>query len=917
MIGITSYGAYIPKLRLERMAIVQAMGWFAPAIMMVAQGERSMCYWDEDAVTMAVAAARECLVGQDKNAVEGLFLGSTTLPFADRQNAGIVATALNLPSSMLTSDFTASQKAGSTALLTALETVQGGARHSILVTASDRRETRTAYFYEMWYGDGAAALMVGDQEVIAEFKGAYTVSYDFVDHYRAAGRAYDYVWEERWARDEGYAKIIPEAVNGLLNKLGLSMKQVDHLIFPCIFTAEHKKIAHLLGARPETVADTLFEVCGETGTAHPLLMLAQILERAQPGEKIIVAGFGQGCNALCFEVTEAIRRLAPRGGVSGALAHKKSTGNYAQWLKFRDLIAPEMGIRAEAPTQTAMTALWRKRKMLLGLVGGRCTKCDTPQFPQADICVNPACGAHHTQVEYAFADRPAKVKTFTGDLLAVSVDPPHKYGMVQFDDGGRMMADFTDCDFDELQVGLPVRMVFRKRSEDKQRGFVNYFWKATPTPDAAQEMARMRFDGQVAIVTGAGGGLGRAYALELARRGAAVVVNDLGGTRDGAGGGSASAADQVVAEITAAGGRAVANYDNVASPEGGQAIVDCALKHFGRLDILINNAGILRDKSFLKTEPEQWQAVLAVHLHGAYHVSRPAFAAMKAQGHGRILMTTSAAGLYGNFGQANYASAKMALVGLMNALKLEGKKYNIMINTLAPLAASRLTEDVMPPELFERAQPEYVVPMALYLCSAACETTGSIFNAGMGHFSRAAVLTGAAVKLDAGDGALPTVEEIAEHWARINDLGNAKELEDLGAATLDLMTPRAVAPAATPAAPQASGAAPAGVADLPGVFKRLAGTFKPDAAKGVEVIFQFAISGPGGGDWSLAIHDQRCELADGAHAKPTCTLKMAAADFGAMIGGQLPPMQAYTTGKLKIEGDIMKSQLIEKLFVLK
>ncbi|MBI5550640.1 MAG: SDR family NAD(P)-dependent oxidoreductase [Desulfobacterales bacterium] len=917
MIGITSYGAYIPKLRLERAAIVQAMGWFAPAIMMVAQGERSMCYWDEDAVTMAVAAARECLTGQDKQAVEGLFLGSTTLPFADRQNAGIVATALNLPSNMLTSDFTASQKAGSTALLTALETVQGGARHNILVAAADRRETRTAYFYEMWYGDGAAALMVGDQNVIAEFKGAYSVSYDFVDHYRAAGRAFDYVWEERWARDEGYAKIIPEAVNGLLKKLGLTMKDIDRLIFPCVFAAEHKKIAHLLGAAPEKVADTLHEVCGETGTAHSLLMLAQALETAQPGERLLVAGFGQGCNALCFEVTDAIRRLAPRGGVSAALAHKKSTGNYAQWLKFRDLIAPEMGIRAEAPTQTAMTTLWRKRQMLLGLVGGRCTQCGTPQFPKADICVNPACGAHHSQEDYEFADRPAKIKTFTGDLLAVSVDPPHKYGMVQFDDGGRMMADFTDCDFDELQVGLPMRMVFRKRSEDKGRGFVNYFWKATPTPDAAQEMAKIRFDGQVAIVTGAGGGLGRAYALELARRGAAVVVNDLGGTRDGAGSGSASAADQVVTEIVAAGGKAVANYDNVATPDGGERIVACALEHFGRLDILINNAGILRDKSLIKMEPEHWQAVQAVHLHGAYHVSRPAFAAMKANGYGRILMTSSAAGLYGNFGQANYASAKMALVGLMNALKLEGKKYNILVNTLAPLAASRLTEDVMPPELFERAKPEYVVPMALYLCSSACVATGNVFNAGMGHFSRAAMLTGAAVQLGAADGAIPTVEEIAENWDRINSLNGARELADLGAATLDLMTPRAVAPAATPAAAQASGAAPAGAVDLPGVFKRLAGTFKPEAAKGVDVIFQFTISGPGGGDWSLAIRDQRCELADGAHAKPTCTLKMAAADFGTMIGGQLPPMQAYTTGKLKIEGDIMKSQLIEKLFALK
>ncbi|WP_054032805.1 SDR family NAD(P)-dependent oxidoreductase [Desulfatitalea tepidiphila] len=912
MIGITSYGAYIPKLRLERTAIFQAMGWFAPALMMVADGERAMCNWDEDSVTMAVAAARDCLTGLDKRQVQGLFLASTTLPFDDRQNAGIVATALNLPDAILASDFTASLKAGTTALLTALETAQGGARNPILVAAADRRETRPASFYEMWCGDGAAALMVGDRDVIAEFKGSYTVSYDFVEHYRAAGRHFDYTWEERWARDEGYGKIIPEAVGGLLQKLGLTMADVDHLVFPCVFQAEHRNIAKKLGAAPEKVADNMHAVCGETGTAHSLLMLVRTLETARPGERIVVAGFGQGCNALCFEVTDAIADLPPRIAVSGHLARKKTTGNYTRWLKFRNLIQPEMGIRAEAPTQTAMTALWRKRKMLLGLVGGICRQCGTPQFPRMDICVNPECGAHHTQDDYEFADRPARIKTFTGDLLAVSVDPPHKYGMVQFDDGGRLMADFTDCDFEELQVGLPVQMVFRKRTEDEQRGFVNYFWKATPAPGAAEEMKRISLAGRVAVVTGAGAGLGRAYALELARRGAKVVVNDLGGARDGSGAGSSTPADQVVEAIRTAGGEAVANYDNVATPEGGERIVRAALEAFGRLDILINNAGILRDKSLIKMEPENWRAVLDVHLHGAYHVTRPAMAAMRDGGFGRILLTTSAAGLYGNFGQTNYAAAKMALVGLMNSLKLEGQKYNIKVNTIAPLAASRLTEDVMPPELFERAQPEYVVPMALYLCSEACDCSGAIFNAGMGYFSRAAVMTGPPVQLG-GDDTVPTVEDIADHWERINDLRGAKELVDLNAATVDLMTP-VQKPSPAAAGSEAKPAAAAGGVDVQAIFDGLAGTFKAEAAKGVDVVFQFLISGSGGGEWSCTIRDQTCSVARGRHDKPTCTLKMAAGDFGAMIGGRLPPMQAFTSGKLKIEGDVMKSQLIEKLF---
>ena len=788
MIGITSYGAYIPRLRLDRMAIYQAMGWFAPALAMVAQGERSMCNWDEDAVTLAVEASRDCLKGQDKKALDAVYLASTTLPFSDRQNAGIVAAALNLPQNLMTLDMTASQKAGTSALITALEAVRGGTKHRILVAASDRRETRAAYFYEMWFGDGAAALSVGDTDVIAEFKGSYSVSRDFVDHYRGAGHAVDYVWEERWARDEGYSRIIPEAVNGLMEQLGITISDVDRLVFPCVFKAEHRNIAKILGASPEILADTLHEVCGETGAAHSLLMLTAALESAKPGDRILAAGFGQGCDALYFVVTDDITRLSPRSGVKGSLSNKKTIDNYPKFLKFRNLIQTEMGIRAEAPSQTAMTALWRKNGMILGLVGGKCRACGTPQFPKMDICVNPGCDASHTQEDYEFSELPAIVKTFTSDLLAVSVDPPAKYGMIQFEAGGRFMADFTDCDMEDLVVGLPMKMMFRKRGEDKTRGFVNYFWKAVPIPGAREAMNRVSFKDRVAIITGAGAGLGRVYALELARRGAKLVINDFGGSRDGSGTGQSTPADRVVEEIKALGAEAVANYDNVATSDGGENIVRTALRAFGRVDILINNAGILRDKSFARMEPENWNSVLAVHLNGAYHVTRPAFQAMKDTGYGRILMTTSAAGLYGNFGQTNYSAAKMALVGFMNALKQEGLKYDIRVNTIAPLAASRLTEDVMPPEIFERSQPELVVPMALYLCSETCGETGVIYNAGMGYYSRAAILTGHGIQLAEGD-TPPTPEQIHRSWDAINDLAGAREMTHLTEALMAMMNP--------------------------------------------------------------------------------------------------------------------------------
>jgi NAD(P)-dependent dehydrogenase (short-subunit alcohol dehydrogenase family)/uncharacterized OB-fold protein/putative sterol carrier protein len=622
----------------------------------------------------------------------------------------------------------------------------------------------------------------------------------------------------------------------------------------------------------------------------------------------LVCGFGQGANALYFEVTDNITKLSGRNGVAGALASKKSTDNYLKWLKFRDLIKTEMGIRAEAPTQTATSVLWRKNKMLLGLVGGKCRECDTPQYPKADICVNPECGAFHSQEDYEFADVPAKVKTFTGDLLSVSVDPPAIYGMVQFDGGGRTVLDFTDCELDDIRVGLPVKMAFKRKGVDKERGFVNYFWKAVPVPGAAGEQDNIRFDDRVAVVTGAGAGLGEAYALELARRGAKVVVNDLGGARDGSGKGSASPADKVVDEIKAFGGEAVANYDNVAAPEGGENIVKTALDTFGRLDILINNAGILRDKSFIKMEPQNWQAVMDVHLNGAYHVTRPAMAAMKENNYGRIVMTTSAAGLYGNFGQTNYSAAKMALVGLMNTLKLEGKKYNIKVNTIAPIAASRLTEDVMPPELFEKSKPEFVAPMVMYLCGEDCKESGAIFNSGMGYFSRAAIFTGSTVQLGDPDNP-PTPEQIHANWNKINTMDGAQEMEDANTAIFALITPPAGESATEESTAREGG-------DVQAVFDNMMGSFKADAAAGVDVIFQFNISGPGGGEWYCVIKDSTCTVAKGSHEKPACTIKMSSADFLAMMGGQLPAMQAFTSGKLVIGGDVMKSQLLEKLFVI-
>jgi NAD(P)-dependent dehydrogenase (short-subunit alcohol dehydrogenase family) len=273
----------------------------------------------------------------------------------------------------------------------------------------------------------------------------------------------------------------------------------------------------------------------------------------------------------------------------------------------------------------------------------------------------------------------------------------------------------------------------------------------------------INFDDQVAIVTGAGGGLGRCYALELARRGARVVVNDLGGNPDGTGGAS-SPADDTVAAIRAAGGEAVASYDSVATADGGAAITRTALDTYGTVDIVINNAGILRDKSFVKLAEADLRAVVDVHLLGAFFVTQPAFQVMKEKGYGRLLFTSSAAGLFGNFGQSNYGAAKLGLAGLSNVLAIEGAKANITSNVIAPIARSRMSEELLG-TLSSRLDPELVMPLALYLVSAACDVTHEIFSVGGGRYAK--VFLGEGPGWFAGAGVHPTVEDVAAHLAEI------------------------------------------------------------------------------------------------------------------------------------------------------
>lgn len=476
MIGITSFGAYVPRYRLTRKTITSAIGWLNSSGV---PGEKAVANYDEDSVTMAVAAAIDCLHDAKRNSLDGMFLASVTAPYKERQNAGIAATALDLRPETRTADFTSSTKAGTAALLAGCDAVKAGSAKTLLVCASDCRVGKPGSMEEANYGDGAAAFLIGDSGVIASLEGNFSVSYDFTDRWRAEDEKFVHTAEDRWIRDEGYTKFIPQAVSGLMKKHGLAAKDVAKVIFPCIYTREHAAIGKTLGLGANQIQQEMLTTVGDAGTAHPLMMLVAALEEAKAGDKIIVASYGNGADALLFQVTADIEKAKNRRGIKKHLASKKELTNYEKYLSFRNVLPVEKGIRGETgPTQ--LTLVWRDRKGIMALYGSKCKRCGTPQYPSQRICVNPGCGATDEMEPYPFADKKARLFSYTSDSLAFSLSPPEIYGVIDFDGGGRFILDVTDAESEALKVDTPVEMTFRRRYTDDIHGICGYFWKATP-----------------------------------------------------------------------------------------------------------------------------------------------------------------------------------------------------------------------------------------------------------------------------------------------------------------------------------------------------------------------------------------------------------------------------------------------------
>lgn len=480
MIGITSYGAYVPWYRIDRTVIYGAMGWLNPVSLL--PGEKAVASYDEDSLTMAVNAAVDSLRGIDRSTIDGVYFASVSLPYKVRQNSAIIATALDLRPDIRTADFSSSTKAGTTALLAAWDAVKAGSAKRILVCASDCRPTRAGSSQQQAYGDAAAAILVGEDDVIAELAEAYSLSYDFADRWMADFDRFDRISEDRWIRDEAYTKFISEAISGLAKKCNLSPKDIGKLALPSLYAREDAGIGKRLGLEPGQIQHHLLDTVGNCGTAHPLVLLAAALEDSNPRDNIVVTSWGSGGDALLLRATEKVGDVkGKRKSIKEALASKNMLANYAKYATFRDVGSVDLGMRAETGIPWDQKPLsWRNRKALLALVGSRCKKCGTPQYPPQRVCVNPSCKAIDEMEEYRFSDKKGQLFTYTEDYLGFTLNPPALYGMIDFDGGGRFNFELTDCQPGSLKVGMPVQMSFRRKFVDEKRGTYFYFWKAIP-----------------------------------------------------------------------------------------------------------------------------------------------------------------------------------------------------------------------------------------------------------------------------------------------------------------------------------------------------------------------------------------------------------------------------------------------------
>ena len=468
--GILAVGCYLPRQRLPKSVVTAANDWYAPSLRAAKDERRSFANWDEDALTMAVEAGRSCLGADAATDVTGVDLVSTSLPFADRSNAGVLREALDVPDTARLADSGGSLRAASSAMSRLFDESDG--LH--LVVASDCVDARPASAQELQFGHGAAAVLVGEGDLLARPLATAQLHQDFVDHYRAAGERFEYALETRWTRDAGYRRQVGETLTRALELSGIAADTVARLAVSAPGGLS-KAVIRALGKQlpAAKTAGQLMSTIGFCGAAEPLLALCEALEHSNAGDRIVLVALGQGVDVVVLEVL----RTPVDPPLASAIVGGVDEDNYSRYLSLRGLLPLEKGIRAERDERTAMSAFWRKHDAVTGFKGGQCAHCDTLQFPATRVCVS--CGREGTQALRRMADLRGHVRSFTEDWLAYTPRPPLVFGNVGFINGANVLMEFTDIAPGELAVGLPVRMQFRIKDIDTRRAFRRYFWKPT------------------------------------------------------------------------------------------------------------------------------------------------------------------------------------------------------------------------------------------------------------------------------------------------------------------------------------------------------------------------------------------------------------------------------------------------------
>jgi len=471
MVGITAYGAYIPIFRLSRDAIAKAWGRGSLG------GERSVANNDEDSVTMAVEAALDCLNGSDRQKIDGLLFASTSAPYKEKQSSTIIATAADLGTEIRTGDYANCLRAGTIALRSALDAVKAGSAKNLLVTSADCRLGYPRSDFEQGFGDGAAAILVGDTGVIATIEGSYSCCDDIADIWRTDEDNFVQSWESRWVLGEGYTSNMQEALSKVMKSCGLQAKDFARVAIPAPDARTQRGLAQALGFDLKTqIVNPLLDAVGYCGAAHPLMMLAAALEEAKPGDRILLGAYGDGADALVLRVTDEIKKVGARRGIKGHLASKLPLPSYERYLSYRGLLeaAPGEPFRLFA----AATVMWRDRASVMRFHGSKCERCGLVTFPIQRVCYS--CRAKDEFKEVRLSDKKGKVFTYSLDNLAGrSDDPVVVQTVVESEEGGaRIYSLMTDCDPKSVKIDMPVEMTFRRIWEGG--GFHNYFWKCRP-----------------------------------------------------------------------------------------------------------------------------------------------------------------------------------------------------------------------------------------------------------------------------------------------------------------------------------------------------------------------------------------------------------------------------------------------------